>query len=77
VRRKQAGGGQVPDWIRHEYDGGFVVSDWAEPADFAADPGVAESSARQRWIAARNAWLAGHLDVADVLLGQLRDLCAD
>ena len=29
----------LPDWIRHEADGGFVVSDWAEASDFRAGPG--------------------------------------
>ena len=58
-RRSRAG-------IWHEHDGGFVLAEtWVEAADFALDPQAAESSARQRWIGVRNAWLADHEDAVE------------
>jgi len=78
VRRKDpAGGPVIPDWIRHEHDGGFDPAAWAEPGDFEADPHVAESRARGRWMTERNRWLADHPDAFDVLLEQLRQMCRD
>lgn len=78
--RGQEPGPQIPAWVRHETDGGFVVADWLEPGDFQLEPGdfqlepaVAESRARGRWIAARCDWLNANLDVADLLLEQLRE----
>ncbi len=64
----------IPGWIRHECDGGFTAAAWAEPGDFGADPRVAESRARGRWMAARNAWLAERPGVAGLLLEQLRQM---
>jgi hypothetical protein len=72
--REPDGGPVIPDWIRHEFDGGFVASAWAEPDDFALEPRAAESRARGRWIAARVAWLNDNPDVAEVLMEQLRDM---
>jgi hypothetical protein len=76
-RRGRAGRPEIPDWIRHEHDGGFVVSEWLEASDFEADPRVAEGRAKQRWMTERNRWLDDHPDVSDVLMQQLRDLARD
>jgi hypothetical protein len=62
---------QIPDWIRHESDGGFAPSAWAEPGDFGLEPRLAVSRAEARWIAARTAWLLEHEDVAGILLEQV------
>jgi hypothetical protein len=72
--RDRGGPGPViPDWIRHEHDGGFVLAGWVEPADFGLDPRLAEELAMGRWVKARAAWLNDHPDVADILLEQLRE----
>jgi hypothetical protein len=63
----------IPDWIRHASDGGFVAAAWSEPGDFGLEPRLAVSRAEGRWIAARTAWLAGHEDVGELLLQQLRE----
>lgn len=75
-RKRLAGGPRIPAWIRHECDGGFDPAAWAEPDDFGLPSRVAESAARGRWIEARNAWLADHDDVAEILIQRLRDLAA-
>jgi hypothetical protein len=67
----------IPDWIRHECDGGFVQADWAWPEDFGLDPMLAEHRARGRWVATRHRWLSEHPDVADILLEQLRERCRE
>jgi hypothetical protein len=72
--RGQEPGPVIPDWIQH---GGFIPSDWVEAADFGLDPRLAVSRAEGRWIAARAAWLNEHLDVAGVLLEQLRERCRE
>jgi hypothetical protein len=64
---------EVPGWIRHEADGGFVLADWVEAGDFQLEPAAAESRARGRWIAARCAWLNEHPDVGTILLEQLQE----
>lgn len=61
----------MPAWVQHD---GFVMAGWMEPADFGADPWVAESRGRARWIKARVEWLDAHPDVFDILLAQLREM---
>ena len=63
----------IPDWIRHEGDGGFVLADWELPEDCALPSWFAEHQAKARWVAARFRWLQEHPDVSAVLLQQLRD----
>jgi hypothetical protein len=67
----------IPDWIRHEYDGGFVLADWEWPEDCALPGPLAEQVARGRWVAARHRWLAGHTDVGEILLEQLWERCRE
>jgi hypothetical protein len=66
----------IPDWIRHECDGGFVPADWAWPEDFGLDPVLARHRAMGRWVAARHRWLQEHDDVAELLFQQLKDRVA-
>jgi hypothetical protein len=63
----------IPDWIRHEYDGGFVAADWAWPEDFGLDPVLARHRAMVRWGEARHRWLQEHDDVAELLFRQLKE----
>src|SRR5437764_9199989 len=60
----------IPDWIRHECDGGFAPGDWAWPEDFGLDPVLARHRAMGRWVAARHRWLQEHDDVAELLFQQ-------
>jgi hypothetical protein len=66
----------VPDWIRHESDGGFVLADWEWPEDRGLPAMWAEHRAKGRWVAARHRWLQEHPDVSAVLFQQLRDRIA-